>query len=42
MKWLTRRKAAEVQRKKGKILPPADGKTSNGNKRWSREELDKT
>ena len=43
-KWLTAKEAAEVLKKKKKSLVtvPADGKTSNGNKRWSKEELDKT
>jgi len=38
--WYTEREAAEALRKKGKVLTvPADGKTSNGNKRWSKKLL---
>ncbi len=42
-KWLTRKEAAKYLRKKGKSLVtiPADGKTSNGNKRWSKKLLEK-
>ena len=40
-KWYTVKEAAKVLRKKGESLVtiPADGKTSNGNKRWSKEQL---
>lgn len=40
--WLTEREAAKALRKKGKALTIlADGKTSNGNKRWSKKLLKK-
>jgi len=40
-KWYTAKEAAKILRKKGKSLVtvPADGRTSNGNKRWSKEQL---
>jgi len=41
-KWLSEKEATEYLRKRGKLLTvPADGKTGNGNKRWSKERLDK-
>jgi len=40
--WYTEKEAAKELRKKGKVLTVlADGKTSNGNKRWSKKLLKK-
>jgi len=43
-KWLTAKEAAKVLKKKGKSLAtvPADGKTSNGNKRWTVKKLEES
>ena len=38
--WYTEKEAAKALRKKGKALTvPPDGRTSNGNNRWSRQRL---
>ena len=41
-RWYAAKEASKILRKKGKSLAtiPADGKTSNGNERWSKERLE--